>query len=62
MLAQVIWKQIYLYVYLKEYDPCFDERLLVGLLPMKVNQQDGSLLIKMGSKINIGIQIAKFSF
>lgn len=62
MLAQVIWKQIYLSVYLKEYDPCFDERLLVGLLPMKVNQQDGSLLIKMGSNINISIQIAESSF
>jgi len=58
----MIWKQIYLSIYLKEYDPCFDERLLVGLLPMKVNQQDGSLFIKMQSNININILIAKSSF
>jgi len=53
---------IYLSIYLRAYDPSFDERLLVGLLLMKVNQQDGSLYIKMGSNIDIDIQSAKFSF
>jgi hypothetical protein len=49
-------------IYLRAYDPSFDETMLIGLLPMKVNQQDGSLFIRMGSNIDINIQNAKFSF